>query len=135
MLQQVSFDVKLVKILPDDRAVLSAVMKKLADNHLVDLIITSGGTGLSKDDCTPEATLDIIDRQVPGIPEAMRAYSMRFTKRAMLTRAAAGVRNETLIINLPGSPKGAKECLEYILPELVHGVEILTGAASECART
>lgn len=134
MLKQVSFETKFIKVLPDDRAILSEVMKKLADNNLVDLIITSGGTGFAKDDCTPEATLDIVDRQVPGIPEAMRAYSMRFTKRAMLTRSAAGIRKDTLIVNLPGSPKGAKECLEYILPELVHGVEILTGRASECAR-
>lgn len=134
MLKQVSFETKFIKVLPDDRAILSEVMKKLADNNAVDLIITSGGTGFAKDDCTPEATLDIVDRQVPGIPEAMRAYSMRFTKRAMLTRSAAGIRKDTLIVNLPGSPKGAKECLEYILPELVHGVEILTGRASECAR-
>lgn len=134
MLKQVGFETKFLKILPDDRTILAEVMKKLADNHLVDLIITSGGTGFAKDDCTPEATLDIIDRQVPGIPEAMRMYSMRFTKRAMLTRAAAGIREDTLIVNLPGSPKGAKECLEYVLPELVHGVEILTGRASECAR-
>lgn len=134
MLQQAEIETKFMKILPDDRRILAEVMKKLADNHLVDLIVTSGGTGFSKDDCTPEATLDIVDRQVPGIPEAMRAYSMRFTKRAMLTRAAAGIRKETLIVNLPGSPKAVEESLEYILPELIHGMEILTGRASECAR-
>ena len=134
MLKQVGFETKFLKVLPDDRTILSEVMKKLSDNHLVDLVITCGGTGFSKDDCTPEATLDIVDRQIPGIPEAMRAYSMRFTKRAMLTRSAAGIRKDTMIVNLPGSPKGAKECLEYILPELVHGVEVLTGRAAECAR-
>lgn len=134
MLQQAEIETKFMKILPDDRRILAEVMKKLADNHLVDLIVTSGGTGFSKDDCTPEATLDIVDRQVPGIPEAMRAYSMSFTKRAMLTRAAAGIRKETLIVNLPGSPKAVEESLEYILPELIHGMEILTGRASECAR-
>lgn len=134
MIEQMGFETKFYKILPDDRTILAEVMKKLADNYLVDLILTSGGTGFAKDDCTPEATLDISDRQVPGIPEAMRAYSMRFTKRAMLTRSAAGIRKETLIVNLPGSPKAVQECLEYILPELVHGVEILTGRAKECAR-
>lgn len=134
MLKQVGFEVKFLKVLPDDKMILSEVMKKLADNHLADLIVTSGGTGFAKDDCTPDATIEVIDKQIPGIPEAMRAYSMRFTKRAMLSRAVAGIRKETIILNLPGSPKGAKECLEFVLPELVHGVEILTGEAKECAR-
>ena len=83
----------------------------------------------------PEATSDVIQRAVPGIPEAMRAYSMQVTKRAMLTRAAAGIRNQTLIINLPGSPKAVRECLEYIVEPLEHGLEILTGESSNCART
>lgn len=134
MLKQVGFEVKFLKVLPDDKMILSEVMKKLADNHLVDLIVTSGGTGFAKDDCTPEATLEVIDKEIPGIPEAMRAYSMRFTKRAMLSRAVAGIRKESIIVNLPGSPKGAKECLEFVLPELVHGIEILTGEAKECGR-
>lgn len=134
MLKQVGFEVKFLKVLPDDKMILSEVMKKLADNHLADLIVTSGGTGFAKDDCTPDATIEVIDKQIPGIPEAMRAYSMRFTKRAMLSRAVAGIRKETIILNLPGSPKGAKECLEFVLPELVHGVEILIGEAKECAR-
>lgn len=134
MLKQVGFETKFMKVLPDDKMILSQVMKKLADNNLVDLILTSGGTGFAKDDCTPEATLEILDREIRGIPEAMRAYTMRFTKRTMLTRSVAGIRNNTIIVNLPGSPKGASECLEYVLPELVHGVEILTGKASECAR-
>lgn len=134
MLKQVGFEVKFLKVLPDDKMILSEVMKKLADNHLADLIVTSGGTGFAKDDCTPDATIEVIDKQIPGIPEAMRAYSMRFTKRAMLSRAVAGIRKETIILNLPGSPKGAKECLEFVLLELVHGVEILTGEAKECAR-
>lgn len=134
MLKQVGFETKFMKVLPDDKMILSQVMKKLADNDLVDLILTSGGTGFAKDDCTPEATLEILDREIRGIPEAMRAYTMRFTKRTMLTRSVAGIRKNTIIVNLPGSPKGASECLEYVLPELVHGVEILTGKASECAR-
>ena len=134
MLKQVGFEVKFLKVLPDDKMILSEVMKKLADNHLADLIVTSGGTGFAKDDCTPEATLEVIDKEIPGIPEAMRAYSMRFTKRAMLSRAVAGIRKESIIVNLPGSPKGAKECLKFVLPELVHGIEILTGEAKECGR-
>ena len=120
MLKQVGFEVKFLKVLPDDKMILSEVMKKLA--------------GFAKDDCTPEATLEVIDKEIPGIPEAMRAYSMRFTKRAMLSRAVAGIRKESIIVNLPGSPKGAKECLEFVLPELVHGIEILTGEAKECGR-
>jgi molybdopterin biosynthesis enzyme MoaB len=82
----------------------------------------------------PEATRSVIDREVPGIPEAMRAYSAQFTKRAMLSRAAAGIRKSTLIINLPGSHKAVRECLEFIIPELGHGIEILTGEATNCAR-
>ena len=134
LLKQFGFEVKFLKVLPDDRLILSEVMKKIADHQLADLIVTSGGTGFAKDDCTPDATLDILEKEIPGIPEAMRAYSMRFTKRAMLSRAAAGIRKDTMIVNLPGSPKGAVECLEFVLPELVHGVEILTGEAKECAR-
>lgn len=133
ILERAGFEIKVMKILPDDRKILSEVMKRLADSHIVDLIVTTGGTGFAKDDVTPEATLDIVERQVPGIPEAMRAYSMQQTKRAMLSRAAAGIRKETLIINLPGSPKAVKECLEYTISEIVHGVEILAGIAKECA--
>ena len=98
-------------ILPDEREQLAQAMADIADQGLADLILTSGGTGFSPRDCMPEATNDVIQRAVPGIPEAMRAYSMQVTKRAMLTRAAAGIRNRTLIINLPGSPKAVRECL------------------------
>lgn len=122
-------------ILPDERDLLAQTMADIADQGLADLILTSGGTGFSPRDCMPEATNDVIQRAVPGIPEAMRAYSMQVTKRAMLTRAAAGIRNRTLIINLPGSPKAVRECLEYIVEPLGHGLEILTGESSNCART
>lgn len=125
MLKQVGFEVKFLKVLPDDRVILAEVMKKLADRGLADLIVTAGGIGVAKDDCTPDASLDIIEKEIRGIPEAMRAYSMRFTKRAMLSRAVAGIRGNTMIVNLPGSPKEAKECLEFVLPELVCGVEKL----------
>ena len=123
-----------MEILPDDRIMLGEKMKEIADNGLAELILTTGGTGFSQRDVMPEATEDIIERRVPGIPEAMRAYSMTITRRAMLSRAAAGIRKKTLIINLPGSPKAVKESLEYIIGALDHGIEILTGEASDCAR-
>ena len=113
-------------LLPDDG-------KMLADEGIAELIVTTGGTGFSPRDCMPEATKDIIEREVPGIPEAMRAYSMTITPRAMLSRAA-GIRKGTLIVNLPGSPKAVRESLEYIIPALEHGLQILTGEATNCAR-
>lgn len=109
-------------------------MAEIADGGAAELILTTGGTGFSQRDVMPEATEDIIERRVPGIPEAMRAYSMTITKRAMLSRATAGIRKGTLIINLPGSPKAVRESLEYIIDALGHGIEILTGDASDCAR-
>lgn len=121
-------------ILPDDRAILSKKMAEIADNNTAELILTTGGTGFSPRDIMPEATEDIIDRRVPGIPEAMRTYSMTITKRAMLSRATAGIRKKTLIVNLPGSPKAVKESLEYIIDPLAHGIEIMTGEAGNCAR-
>ena len=109
-------------------------MAEIADGGAAELILTTGGTGFSQRDVMPEATEDIIERRVPGTPEAMRAYSMTITKRAMLSRATAGIRKGTLIINLPGSPKAVRESLEYIIDALGHGIEILTGDASDCAR-
>jgi molybdopterin adenylyltransferase len=120
-------------IVPDERDALSREIINMVDNLALDLILTTGGTGLGPRDVTPEATLAVIDRQVPGIPEAMRAKSLEVTSRAMLSRAVAGIRGRTLIINLPGSPKGVKECLEVVLPALEHGLAILKGEASECA--
>lgn len=121
-------------LLPDEQELLSQKMQEIADTNEADLILTTGGTGFSPRDVMPEATLAVVERIVPGIPEAMRAYSMQFTKRAMLSRACSGIRKKTLIVNLPGSPKAVRECLEYIYPELLHGVEILTGQATNCAR-
>lgn len=109
-------------------------MKAIADDGRAELILTTGGTGLSPRDVTPKATQDVAERMVPGIAEAMRAYSMQFTPRAMLSRAVSAIRGQTLIINLPGSPKAVRECLEYLLPTLEHGLEILTGQANNCAR-
>ena len=122
-------------MLPDDRALLSAELRRVCDGDLADLIVTTGGTGFSPRDCTPEATADVVERPTPGIPEAMRWYSLQITPRAMLSRAGAGIRGRTLIVNLPGSPKAVKECLAYILPALAHGLEILRGDAANCART
>lgn len=121
-------------LLPDDKAMLAKAMQEIADNGEADLILTTGGTGFAPRDVMPEATLLVAEKVVPGIPEAMRAYSMQFTKRAMLSRSAAAIRKKTLIINMPGSPKAVRECLEYIISELNHGLEILLEETSNCAR-
>ena len=134
IVEREGYQVVSMDILPDDRAILSKKMAEIADNNTAELILTTGGTGFSPRDIMPEATEDIIDRRVPGIPEAMRAYSMTITKRAMLSRATAGIRKKTLIVNLPGSPKAVKESLEYIIDPLAHGIEIMTGEAGNCAR-
>lgn len=122
-------------LLPDEREEIAAALRKLCDSGEVDVVFTSGGTGFAPRDVTPEATMEVIERAVPGIPEAMRARSMQITDRAMLSRAAAGIRGRTLIVNLPGSPKAVTECMEVLLPVLAHAVEILRGDTGECART
>ncbi len=119
-------------LFPDDRKMLSTEMKYICDKNIADLILTTGGTGFSIRDITPEATLDIIERRADGIVEAMRASSMQITKRSMLSRAVAGIRARTLIINLPGSPKAVRENLEFIIDDLEHGIKILKGDSSEC---
>ncbi|MBQ7199063.1 MAG: molybdenum cofactor biosynthesis protein [Selenomonadaceae bacterium] len=118
-------------ILPDDEKLLSDKMIDLA-NFGVGLIVTTGGTGFSPRDVTPEATLEVCDRLAPGIAEAMRNFSMQVTKRAMLSRAVSGIRKRSLIVNLPGSVKAVDECLNFVLPELKHGIEILRGDDSNC---
>ncbi|MBF7084045.1 MogA/MoaB family molybdenum cofactor biosynthesis protein [Desulfallas sp. Bu1-1] len=120
------------RVIPDDFDIIKETLIDLVDHGRHDLVLTTGGTGLSPRDNTPEATLAVIQREVPGLGEAMRLESMKKTNRAMLSRAVAGIRNRTLIVNLPGSPRGARECLEVILPALPHGLEILTGRAGEC---
>ncbi len=134
LLREAGYEIAGYALLPDERDQLAAKMREVADGDVADLIVTTGGTGFSPRDCTPEATADVTERAVPGIPEAMRLYSLQLTKRAMLSRAAAGIRKGTLIVNLPGSPKAVAECLEYILPALEHGLEILRGTAHNCAR-
>ncbi len=121
-------------VIPDEFDQIKAELCRLADSGNLDLILTTGGTGLAPRDVTPEATLAVVERLAPGIPEAMRAESRKITDRAMLSRAQAGVRGRTLIVNLPGSPKGAVECLQVFLPVLAHAVETLRGEAYECAR-
>ena len=120
-------------ILPDDKEKLSAQMKYFADLG-VGLVVTTGGTGFSVRDVTPEATLEVCDRMAPGIAEAMRLESLKITPRAMLSRAVAGICKRTLIVNLPGSVKAVEECLNFVLPTLKHGIEILRGETGECAR-
>ena len=122
------------KIIPDEMDLICEELIFMCDELKLDLVLTNGGTGFAKRDVTPEATLKVIQRQTPGIPEAMRQMSLSITPKAMLSRAAAGIRNSTLIINLPGSPKGAVENLSFILPALPHGIEILKGTGGECAR-
>jgi molybdenum cofactor synthesis domain-containing protein len=121
-------------ILPDNEALISAELRRLCDGRLADVIFTTGGTGFAERDITPEATLAILERLCPGITEAMRAFSFGVTKRAMFSRAVAGIRGKTLIVNLPGSPKAVRECLELVLPDFAHGLDILKGSANECAR-
>ena len=121
-------------IMPDEKEDIKATMERMADELKIDVIFTSGGTGFSIRDITPEATLEVIERLAPGIPEAMRAESLKITPKAMLSRATAGIRGKTLIVNLPGSPKGVRECLDIIIPALRHGIEILRGEATECGK-
>lgn len=129
-----AFQVDQMTLLPDDKGLLADKMRQMADEDQLDLILTTGGTGFSKRDVTPEATLEVIERRSPGIPEAMRSISFQITPRAMLSRAEAGIRGGTLIINLPGSPKAIREILEYLLPSIEHGLDILKGNDAECAR-
>ena len=119
-------------MVPDDYEAIRGQLIDWCEEERVCLIATTGGTGFSKRDVTPEATLAVVERPTPGIPEAMRSESMRITPRGCLSREAAGIRGETLIVNCPGSEKAARECLGAVLPALRHGVEILRGAAGEC---
>lgn len=133
-LEKAGYRVVETLLLPDDFSKLQKQLIRLSDQRQVNLILTTGGTGFSERDCTPEATLSVATRNAPGIAEAIRAGSMQFTKRAMLSREASVIRNRTLIVNLPGSPKAVKECLGLVLDQLEHGIRILIGRDGSCAR-
>ena len=134
MLTEAGYRVEETLLLPDGIQPLKNQLIRLADGRQMDLILTTGGTGFAPTDVTPEATMAVADRNAPGIAEAMRAYSLSITPRAMLSRAASVLRGRTLIVNLPGSPKAVKEHLEYILPSLEHGILLAGGRDGECAR-
>lgn len=132
ILEKEGYDVVERLLLPDGRPMLERQLCRLADQRQVNVIFTTGGTGFSERDVTPEATIAVCDRMAMGIAEAIRAYSLTLTNRAMLSRAVSGIRKKTLIVNLPGSPKAVRESLEYILSPLGHGLGILRGSAGEC---
>jgi molybdopterin adenylyltransferase len=133
MMEAAGGEIVRAKIVPDEQDEIRAALIDWSDEGL-DLILTTGGTGFSPRDWTPEATKAVLERETPGIAEAMRRAGLEKTPTAMLSRAAAGIRKRTLIVNLPGSEKAVRESLEAILPALPHGIEILKGAASECAK-
>ncbi|HKN20743.1 MAG TPA: MogA/MoaB family molybdenum cofactor biosynthesis protein [Terracidiphilus sp.] len=128
-----SVDVVCTKLLPDEVEVISAQLKQWADAGDCDLILTTGGTGVSPRDVTPEATKQVLDREIPGLAEAMRAQSLAKTPQAMLSRAVAGVRGRVLIVNLPGSPNGAIENVQAIWPAIPHAIQKIQGDMSDCA--
>lgn len=121
-------------IVPDEKPEIEKALIHMADDMNLNLVVTTGGTGFSARDITPEATKSVIERETPGISEAIRMNSLAVTPKGMLSRGISGIRGYTLIVNLPGSPKAVRESLEYILSPLEHGLDILLGEASECAR-
>ncbi|MBN1470991.1 MAG: MogA/MoaB family molybdenum cofactor biosynthesis protein [Syntrophaceae bacterium] len=133
MLAGAAIEIKHTIIIPDETDKIKEAIIDFADVKNMDLIVTNGGTGVSPRDLTPDATLEVIDKQIPGMAEAMRQKSMQVTPHAMISRAVAGIRGKSLIINLPGSPKGAKENLAVVLPALKHAIEKIKGDDSECA--
>lgn len=134
MLAEAGYNVVESVLIPDEPEMLKKQLMRLADQRQVNVILTTGGTGFAPRDRTPEATEEVCDRMAPGIAEALRAYSITKTPRGMLSRGVAGIRNRTLIINLPGSPKAVSECMEYLLTALDHGLEMLLERKHDCAR-
>ena len=130
-LSELDAEVVWYQIVPDEKEIIKEKLIELADEIQVDLVLTTGGTGLAPRDVTPDATAEVIEKEVPGLAEAMRAESLKKTPAAMISRAIAGIRKNTLIINLPGSPKGAEECLKVVLPALPHGIEVMRGEVGD----
>lgn len=133
MLREMGMEIIGRRIIPDEREMIRETLVQWSDREGADLIVTTGGTGVSPRDVTPDATLEVIDREIPGMAEAMRRQSTAVTPHAMISRALTGIRGRTLIINLPGSPKGARENLGVLLPALPHAIEKIKGDESECA--
>jgi len=133
MLAGAAIQIKQTLIIPDEVDQIRQAIIKFADVEKLDLILTTGGTGVSPRDLTPDATLKVLDKEIPGMAEAMRIASMKITPHAMISRAVAGIRGRSLIINLPGSPKGAKENLSVVLPALQHAIEKIKGDDRDCA--
>ena len=133
MLKNAGYEVIAATIVPDEQPQIEAELRRHADELGANLILTSGGTGFSRRDVTPEATINVCERMAPGIPEAMRACCLQITSRAMLSRAVAGLYHDSLIVNMPGSPKAVRENLEPVLPALEHGLCMLLGTKNECA--
>lgn len=133
MLKEIGIETTCYEVVPDEADVIERKLVEFVDDRRLDLVVTTGGTGVSPRDVTPDATLKVIDREIPGMAEAMRRESMLKTPHAMISRAVAGIRKTTLIINLPGSPKGVRENLAVILPALKHAIEKIKGDQSDCA--
>lgn len=132
ILDELDFSIEDYRIIPDEKDIIKSTILEFSDARKFDLVITTGGTGVSPRDVTPDATLEVIEREIPGMAEAMRRESLLKTPHAMISRAVAGIRGESLIINLPGSPRGARENLTVILPALKHTIEKIKGDQSDC---
>ena len=135
ILTEKGFDVTYTAIIPDEKEMIKAELRKCADELGIALVLTTGGTGFSPRDITPEATMEVVERPTPGIPEAMRAESMRITPKGCLSRSAAGIRGRTLIINLPGSKKASAENILAVIDPVAHGLDMLySGGSADCAK-
>lgn len=133
LIQRIDGEIVDYKLIPDDKDLIKNALISMCDCG-IDLILTNGGTGLSPRDNTPDATIEVIEKEIPGFAEAMRMKSLEKTPHALLSRAVCGVKGKSIIVNLPGSPKGAKENLEVILPAIPHGLEVLKGVSGDCAK-
>lgn len=134
MLLEKTFDVMEIVIVPDETDIITDTIRELADVHAMDLIVTTGGTGIGPRDVTPEATKAVIDKDLPGFAEIMRMESYKITPHGIISRGICGIRNASIIINLPGSPKAATECLAFVIDALPHALSKLKGDPTDCAR-